>query len=232
MPPAFTTFIGVDSGTWRRPFTYIALDANRKLLAVGSGSPADVLAYACGQSAALLAFSQPLRPYPFHPSAPENGLTAVGGFLQRSAAPRQPPEGLPHWLRAAYSVLARLDEFGYRPYPQEEAALQWLEVHSEAAFHAVLGLAPFAAGTLEGRIQRQLALADFGLDVPDAMEFFEEITRHRLLRGILPWEQVLPQGELNAWMAAGLAWQAAVEPGALAPVQAGQGMLYLPVRQE
>jgi len=238
MSPVFSTFIGVESGSWRRPFTYIALDSDRKLLAVGSGSPVDILAFAFGQSSALLALSSPLRPYHFHPTSPESGLVSVSAFLRQvepgqtrePAAPRPAPAGLPLWLRGCFTLLERLNEFGYSPFPTDEAPRQWLEVQSEAAFHALLGLPPFQAGTLEGRIQRQLVLADQDLDVPDAMDFFEEITRHRLVHGILPTDKVLPQAELNACMAAQLAWLAANQPDAIAP--APEGGIYLPVHLE
>jgi hypothetical protein len=238
MSPVFSTFIGVESGSWRRPFTYIALDSGRNLLAVGSGSPVDVLAFAFGQSSALLALSPPLRPYRFHPASPESGLVSVSGYLRHMepdqirepGTSRTAPAGLPIWLRGCFALLDRLNEFGYRPFPEADAPRQWLEVQSEAAFHALIGLPPFQAGTLEGRIQRQLLLADQDLDVPDAMDFFEEITRHRLVHGILPTDKVLPQSELNAWMAAQLAWMAANQPEELAPVTGlEEGSIYLPV---
>ena len=241
MSPVFSTFIGVESGSWRRPFTYIALDSGRNLLAVGSGSPVDILAFAFGQSSALLALSPPLRPYHFHPAGPESGLVSVSSYLPQTvrdhsrepAAPSPAPAGLPAWLRGCFALLERLNEFGYTPFPADEAPRQWLEVQSEAAFHALLGLPPFQAGTLEGRIQRQLVLADQDLDVPDAMDFFEEITRHRLVHGILPADKVLPQSELNAWMAAQLAWLAANQPDALAPISGSEERgIYLPVHPQ
>jgi hypothetical protein len=38
---------------------------------------------------------------------------------------------------------------------------------------------PLRKDTLEGSLQRQLVLGMCNLPVPDAMLFFEEITRHR-----------------------------------------------------
>jgi len=65
---------------------------------------------------------------------------------------------------------------------------------------------------LEGRLQRQIALYDRKVDVPDAMRFFEEITRHRLLKGVLPVEMIYSAGELDALVAAYTAWLAALHP--------------------
>jgi hypothetical protein len=81
-------------------------------------------------------------------------------------------------------------------------------VPADAAFWSLLGVAPLPTGTLEGRIQRQLALLDEGLHVPDAMDFFEEITRYKLLKSILPTKDIFPQPEINAWIAAYTAWLA------------------------
>ncbi|HCE17008.1 MAG TPA: hypothetical protein DEQ80_04030 [Anaerolinea thermolimosa] len=235
MPPAFSSFIGVDAATGRRPFTYLCLDPSRKLLAVGSGTAVDVLSFAFGQSTTLLAFSPPHRTG----QTPSAQGRALGDFLLQkewywpaeSGFPRNPPPECPSWLRASFLLIDQLQELGFRPFaPEEDAPRQWLETQAEAAFSALLERPPLGAATLEGRLQRQLVLADLGLDVPDAMEFFEEITRYRLLRGILPMEKVLPAAELNAWMAAQVAWMAIHQPEALQPVTPhGNRSVYLPL---
>ena len=58
----FSTFIGVETGVGHRPFTYIALDQQRRLLAVGGGSAVDVLSFAAGLQSVLVALSPPDRP--------------------------------------------------------------------------------------------------------------------------------------------------------------------------
>ena len=52
----------------------------------------------------------------------------------------------------------------------------------------------------------QLALYEADIDVPDAMRLFEEITRHRILNGILPTETLYSSQELDALIAAYTAW--------------------------
>jgi hypothetical protein len=87
-----------------------------------------------------------------------------------------------------------------------------MEVYPHASYSVLLGVLPLQKHTLEGRLQRQLALYEQGLQVPDPMRFFEEITRHRLLKGILPLEELYSPGELDALVAAYTAWKTAVHP--------------------
>jgi hypothetical protein len=217
MPPEFSTCIGVDTVAGRKPFTYVALDPKCGLLAVGRGDVVDVLSFAAGQASALIALSPPSRVRSWKNASPEASIVPLGQFLnqpqlelgliEESGAPPAAPAGMPAWLRASFALAGQLQSIGYCAYPAaQDAARQWLETQAEASYHALLGLPPFAYGTLEGRIQRQLVLSNQELDVPDAMGFFEEITRYKLLHGVLPGDNILPQPELDAWMAAYVAW--------------------------
>ena len=107
----------------------------------------------------------------------------------------------------------RLDEnLNYRNFPNKDAAHQVLEVYPHASFSVMLEILPFPKHTLEGRIQRQLILYRYDLDIPDPMYIFEEITRHRLLQGQLPIEELYRAEELDALVAAYTAWLAGNEP--------------------
>jgi hypothetical protein len=226
MPTDFSTIIGVDAGSGRKPFTYLAIDAHCQLLSLGSGDAVDILSFAAGQSSALVAISPPpwmnFDPHA-EPASKKHPSNSLSFYLDQhpldfelestpSAALSTPPD-LPLYFRPAFSFVSQLQSIGFSVYPDaHDCPRQWLETQAEACYTSFLGLAPFSAGTLEGRIQRQLVLADQELDVPDAMDFFEEITRHRLLRGILPIEKILSQPELNAWAAAFTAWLTCHEP--------------------
>ena len=62
------------------------------------------------------------------------------------------------------------------------------------------------------------------------MVFFEEITRHKLLHGLLPFELVHPPAQLDAMAAAYTAWQAVQKPAEI--IQVGnrlEGFVTLPV---
>lgn len=232
----FTTFLGVDISGGRKPFTYVALDAKRKALAVGGGSAVDVLSYAAGQTSVLVAISAPAHASnmaePVKPGEPPLPILRLTSLRQLNLE-GQPSTDHPAWIRAAFALVEQLSFLDFKPFPAEEHAHQWLEAPAASGFQALLGLPPLEDGTLEGRIQRQLVLLDQDLDVPDAMEFFEEVTRFKILHSHLPYDKVLPTGELNAWMAASTAWQAARQPASVrSPGAVESGLVYYPLKQE
>jgi len=96
--------------------------------------------------------------------------------------------------------------------PGEDTQLQVMITDAQKCFLAFCGNELFARRTLEGRIQRALILYDEGLQIPDPMDFFEEITRHKLLSGILPLENILTTKELESLVAAYMAWMSVHRP--------------------
>ena len=253
MAAVIRVFMGIDIGSGARPVTYIAVDPDLKPLAIGEGDLPDALAYAAGQQAGVLAaVNAPARPNTGRMAndqvrsslspAPERGkwktlrqaeyeLITLGVEVPQTPASRE--HSLP-WMKRSFSLVERLERLNYQAYPagkepSEEAPRQWIETQADAAFWSLVGANPLPSGTLEGRMQRQLALADLGLPVPDAMEFFEEITRFKLLKGILPVKYVLSQAEINAWLAVYTAWVAIQHSGELRRFGAeDEGFIYLP----
>lgn len=221
-----STYLGVELSGTRSRFHYAALDESQRILALGSGGLDAVLAYAAGLTRSLVAVDAPSSL-----PGPDGGAWQVTAILRRAGAT---PNGLPDagkrvpaWVAKGFQLYQHLAQLGYLRYPVEDAAFQVLETHAEGVFLSLLGRAPFEFGSLEGRIQRQLVLKDAGVNVPDAMDFFEEITRHRLLRGILPTEKVYSAGELGALAAAHVAWRAGCQPESLEVLGAEAGV-YLP----
>jgi predicted RNase H-like nuclease len=139
-------------------------------------------------------------------------------------------------MRMGFKVYRRLEGLGYESYPAGDGAyLQWMEVYPHASYTCLLGLTPFPKHTLEGRLQRQLVLYELKMNVPDAMRVFEEITRHRLLKGILSIDSLYSPGELDALVAAYTAWVAATQPDqtlVLGDPQEGQIVLPVPVLKD
>lgn len=248
---AFSIFIGIDVTIGPRPVTFVALDITQTALAIGEGDVHDALAYAAGQTGrALVAVNAAARPNrgvlareeirkALNPPPPRNKwhqlrlveYELLQAGIEVPETPASPEKSLP-WVRRGFSLVERLEGLGYQTFTEgEESSRQWLETNADAAFWSLLGVTPLPAGTLEGRIQRQLALADEELEVPDAMEFFDEITRFKILSSKLPTKNIFSQPEINAWMAAHTAWLVAQEPDRTRRFGIPEeGVVYLPVK--
>lgn len=238
------TFVGVDTAGGRTPFTYAALDGRGKVQALADGSLEDVLAFLAGLGQACVAVNAPPRPNTglvkeraslsavHFPGRNTEMRLAESELRERGIQVASTPsrrEMCTHWVQDGFSLYARLSSAGFKPYPAADEPLQWLETHPQACFAVLLGQLPLSRTTIEGRLQRQLALFEAGLDIRDAMEYFEEITRHRLLRGILPVEQVYLAEELDALAAAHMALVAATQPEEVSAAgDAREGLIYLP----
>lgn len=226
-----STFIGIDPTAGEKPFVYAALDGEMRLLALGQGSMEDILAFAAGQQQAVVAVCAPRQPNTGVMARPEvrKNLNPpprpgrwrdfrLADFMLRKrgiSIPQTPADltSCSNWMRNGFELHRRLEALDYQRYPAEDAVCQVLEVYPYACYIRLLGgVLPFQKGTLEGRVQRQLVLYEARLDVSNPMEFFEEITRHRLLKGQLPAQSLYSAGELDALVAAYTAWLAAFHP--------------------
>jgi hypothetical protein len=244
-----TTFLGIDPTAGQRPFAYAALDHDKRLLALGEGDIEDVLAFVAGQRQAVVAVSAPHRP--------NQGLMAEDS-MRRSLSPLPRPgrwvdfrvveyllrqhnipaprtlqndQECPNWMQMGFKLFQRLESLGYQDYPSQ-AALQVFEVYPHACYTVLLGRQPFPKHTLEGRLQRQLVLHELALNVPDAMRVFEEITRHRLLNGILELDNLYSPEELDALVAAYTAWLASTSPDQVCVLgEPAEGQMVLPVAE-
>jgi hypothetical protein len=136
------------------------------------------------------------------------------------------------WVQLGFELYRRLAAIGFRPFPSPDADRTWVETHPHAGFCALLGRVPLPKPTLEGRLQRALALFEPGVRIHDPMAFLEEITRHRLLHGLLPMELVVSQEQLDALLAAYTAWIAARRPSEVIQIgNSREGFITLPVSQ-
>ena len=207
---------------------------------------AEMIAYTSGTAEAIVVVNAPPKPnqglaqsqQPFpeteiqvNPRRLEDlRLAEVELRLKGYHVPRtfSDPDRCQGWMQRGFELHSHIQTLGYIPFPSENPRT-WLETQADACYQSLLGVVPFRGGTLEGRLQRQLVLHDQHLPVPDAMKFFEEITRYKLLRSILPAEDIHTSSELNALMAALVAWMAGNEPQRLTPFgDPGEGVIYLP----
>jgi Protein of unknown function (DUF429) len=225
-----TSFIGVDPTAGKRPIVYAALDSELHLLALGKGDLDQVLAFIAGHQQAYVAVCSPRRPGKRVMEIPEireqiSPVPRPGRWTKfrlaeyqlrkRHISIHQTPveeQDCPNWMKVGFNLYSRLEGLGYQYFPAHESRHQLLEVYPHACYTVLLGLVPFPKSTLEGRIQRQLVLYDQQLNVPDPMRLFEEITRYRLLKGILPVEHLYSPGELDALVGAYTACIAATRP--------------------
>lgn len=105
-----------------------------------------------------------------------------------------------------------LKKISFQRYPAPGEARQWFKIDADEVFRSLLQHKLLARRALEGRLQRALILYDRGLQIGDPMEFFEEITRYKLLQGILPHENLYSSKELDALVAAFVAWMTVNRP--------------------
>jgi hypothetical protein len=245
-----TTFIGIDPTAGQRPFVYAALNEDLQLVALGQGEMDEALAFVAGQRRATVAVCAPRRPNQRlmeHPSRRESlsppprpgrwtNFRLAEYLLRQHNIPSpktaSTAAACPKWMQMGFIFYHRLEELGYQDYPAENSERQMIEVYPHACYTVLLGRAPFPKHTLEGRLQRQLLLFEHKINVPDPMRFFEEITRHRLLKGILPDEDIYSPGELDALVAAYTAWMLSTQPNMVICLgDPAEGQIILPVKE-
>jgi hypothetical protein len=139
----------------------------------------------------------------------------------------------PGWMRAAFQAAAELRARGFGAGPEARAADRALiEIHPTASAAALLGRLPFGRETLEGRMQRQLALVRERVGLRDPMDALEELTAHHILSGRLALEGIRTADELDALLAAFTAGRAYSSPGTVTWLgDDADGWLCIPVKE-
>jgi len=244
----FNTFIGVEVSPDRTyPFTYAAIDEELVVRALGHGKIKDAFFFLGGQSNALAAINSPMttnkgllkREHIRKRLSPSSYLgkwvnlrLVEYELLERGInVPRTPDskKTSPRWMKLGFHLFEELNKLGFSLYPDPSTEKQYFECQGEAAFWNLLGHSPLKEGTLAGRLQRQVVLSLANMRVPDAMRFFEEITRHRLLANQLPDEKIYSAEELNALIAAYTAFLCATQEGKTIKIgDEEEGIIYLP----
>jgi hypothetical protein len=224
-------YIGVDLTKGKKTIFYAAMDASLDLIARTQGDFNSVMTFLAGQQQAVIGIHGPARPnmgilvnserrtrYLIQMGKGRPGNMRVAEYTLRKnklnvyRTPEQ-PEDASAWMQTSFKFYARLSEIDYQEYqPESVNTKQFIEVIPEHGFRSWTDGKMLPANTLYGRIQRQLILYEQGLNVPDPMTFFEEVTRFRIKQGILPEEMVFPAPSLSALAAALMAFQAEKDP--------------------
>jgi len=245
MPEISPVYVGIEivrsAGQLRRAFAYTALDKDLSLLALGCGDLDEVLAYLGGQQAAIAAVNAPRQPNSgsvnevtnVAENSPVNARLCEVLLREEGFKINFTPDSVkacPGWMRRGFDLYKHLKAFDYVPNPGQECPRCILETCADAVFWRLLGGKLPLPPSLEGRLQRQLILQDQGLPLPDAMDFFMEITRHRLIYGDLPDENIYSFEELNALAAAYVAWRVGCQPDRIELLgDADEGQIALPI---
>ncbi len=215
MAESFQTYIGIDVQAGLKPYFYTAINSGLEVIACGHGRLTDVIAYLAGQSSALVAVNGPVclahnsvQIGLFESGDTTESCTRLGdreleadGF--HDLALPEHTKKAPLWVERSLELADSLKRLEYSIEP---GARQYFETQSDAAYWLVTGAMPYDSRSLEGRLQRQLLLWEFGLNLKDPMNFLEEFTRFRLRTSQVPLEQILPGHELRAMIAASTAW--------------------------
>ncbi len=249
-PMRFTdsAFIGISPTSGHKSFAYAALDRDLNLIALAESDVDDVTAFIAGQSSATVAINAPsgvncglvremtkskmLTPAQirrFDLRLAEYELRERGMAVTKTPAS---VELCSAWVQAGFELYRKLSKMGFQKYPEPEAARLFFETNSHACHCLLAGQVPLARLTLEGRLQRQLILYERGLHIKDAMDFFEEITRYKLTKGVLPMDLLYQPDQLDAMAAAYTAWLTALKPEQVSLVgDTKEGTLALPERE-
>lgn len=240
-------YLGIDPTAGRSAFTWAVLDADCRLVIVAGGEMEDVIKLIEDKKSNIAVVNAPTsvnHGLVRAKLAEEKNLVNPRGadmrmaeYLLRERGVSVPPtpsriENSPAWMQMAFDLHKKMEEIGYRLFPAGEAHRQRMETNPHAVFCALLGQVPLPKPTLEGRLQRQLVLHGMGEDITDPMDFFEEITRHRILQGSLPMEFIYTTEQLDALAAAYTAWAVINSPNEITIVgDKEEGQIYLPVKE-
>jgi predicted RNase H-like nuclease len=135
-------------------------------------------------------------------------------------------------MQLGFALHRKLEKMGFAKYPEKDALHQVLETHPHACYCVLTETLPQPKPSLEGRLQRQLVLYEHGVRVQDPMDFFEEITRHKMIKGLWPVKLLLPSEQLDALVAAYTAWMVFNKPGQVSSMgDAREGKIFLPKNQ-
>lgn len=240
-------FVGIDPTSSQKSFTYAALDRNLNLVSLADGELDEVTAFLAGQQSATVAVNAPsgvnrglvrgkmkkemLTP---HKTRKAECRLAEAELRERGITVAGTPASVgvsPAWMQTGFSLYRKLEKMGFEKFPTDDAPYQLMETHPHAGYCVIAGNIPLPKPTLEGKIQRQLLLYERGVKIKDPMEFFEEITRYKMIRGVWPLELLYLPEQLDAIIAAYTAWLAVNKPAEISFLgDEKEGRIVLPER--
>ena len=222
-------YLGIDPTAGRRPLNYAMLDSRLRIVAEGAGKAEEVIALISKHDEVMCAVDAPLMPnigrmadadirsrFDLPPNTETWSQYRVCEYELRRRNIKlynTPPEveSAPTWMKAGWKLYDDLRQIGFESYPSSSKR-QFFEVHPHAIFTVMIGRVPYLKDTLEGRLQRQLLLYDEGINISDAMDWFEEVTRTHILRGTIEYNGLRTHDELDALASALTAFYTHTKP--------------------
>lgn len=242
-----TLYIGIDPTAGEKEFGFVALDGNLNLVRLGDADLDELIAFLEGMEVVYVGVNAPSRvnrglvKKKFEEDGSKSRVRKVDIRLaeyelrERGIAVAGTPsreEYCSAWVQIGFALYQKLWNIGFRPHGEDGAKRQVVETHPFACFCVLAESIPFPKPTLEGRLQRQSILFDKGLRINDAMSFFEEITRFKLIKGILPVDVLYTPDQLDMMVAAYTAWLGANRPENVSKVgDKTEGQISLPVSE-
>ena len=237
-------FVGIDPASSQKSFTYAALDKGLNLVALADAELDEVTAFLAGQPSATVAINSPsginrglvreIKPEMFKTlrSRASGFRVAELELRERGIAVTGTPSSVgncPAWMQSGFALYRKLEKMGFKRYPAEDAPYLMLETQPHACFCVMAGSPPLPRTSLEGKLQRQLLLYECGVRLKDPMDFFEEITRHKMLKGLWPLELLYSAEQLDTLTAAYTAWVANHKPEQITSLgDSREGVIVLP----
>ncbi len=243
-----SNYIGIDPTSAQKSFTYAALDHDLNLITLADGEMEDIHAFLVEQRSAVVAVNAPsgvsrglvrerMKKKMVTPRPIQRVEMRVAEFELRERgihiAGTSSNEGSCfEWMKVGFELYRKLKKMGFKKYPQNDSVHQVLETNPHACFCVLAGQIPLAKPSLEGRLQRQLILYERGIRIKDPMDFFEEITRYKLSKGVWPTELLYSPEQLDALAAAYTAWLAANKPENISTIGIPkEGLIVLPEKE-
>lgn len=204
-------FIGIDPAVQRNEYSMAVLDEERKVLALSTEKPRSVYAYLAGVTQGTV------------------GINALARYQHRERTARLDPSDKPHFQSGAErrkhipasnsptaspSTLNRkvvmlqegIQRLGYSPIAKKGSSRRFFLSQADEVFQDIASGKLLAPSGDASRWQRQLLLLEQEIPLPDVMQYFEEVTRFRILQGTLSEDLVYQHPELNAILLAWLGW--------------------------
>ncbi|MBC8504814.1 MAG: DUF429 domain-containing protein [Anaerolineales bacterium] len=244
-----TSFIGIAPTAGKRDISYASIDRELNLASVEVGDLDAVIDFVSGHKNAFVAICGPrlpnqglmkrdeyratLNPEPHKGRWVEYRVADYLLQIRKISMPRTPAkvEDCSSAMQNSITLFQQLAEMGFQLFSESQVQRQAMEVNSYAAYAILLECLPYPKTSLEGRLQRQLKLYDLGLEISDPMRVFEEITRYKIIQGVLSLEGLYSAYELDALVAAYTAWTAGEHPERISMIGDPQeGQIVLPVK--